>query len=557
MNNQKETIRKFVGYINNKEHLGGFWLPNIQRAFVWGEDQIERLYDSILREYPIGNLLIWRNKSKIKHRKFIDNWNENINLLTFNNPVNENPKMLVLDGQQRMQSLYIGLCGSFNGKELYFNILSGDLKTPDDMKYDFKFFAKPLGFPWLKFSNLVFPDKRNKEFKADIAKLAGKGFSEQEEDRVEENIDLVRAVFCTQENIVYQEVDSIDRPQSYTDDDIVEIFIRANSGGTKLDKSDLLFSLLVSSWETADENMGDLLQDLNKDGFDFGRDFILKTCLVIFDKGAAYKVEKFRDGETKKKIEENWAKITRAIKDVKDFLWGKTFIKSDKVLSSYLALIPLIYFRYHYHDKWQKAKGMNEYLVRVLLASAFSGSPDGLIDKCVTKIKTLSDFNKNEIFGVIRDEGRSLEISKDTLLDISYTDRRIHLLFNLWYDFDYDPSYVNNEPQLDHIHCQSLLKTFKDINPETGRKTLSKYKQHDRDQIANIMLLTRLENGSGGKSDETAEEWFTKHGDDEYLEKHLIPKDKNIWKVENFEAFIEERKKLILAKFDNLLIKDS
>ncbi len=39
---------------------GGFWLPNIQRPFVWSEDQIFRLFDSILREYPISNLLIWR-----------------------------------------------------------------------------------------------------------------------------------------------------------------------------------------------------------------------------------------------------------------------------------------------------------------------------------------------------------------------------------------------------------------------------------------------------------------------------------------------------------------
>jgi uncharacterized protein with ParB-like and HNH nuclease domain len=42
MTNQKETIRKFVSYINNKEYLGGFWLPNIQRHFVWSEEQIER-----------------------------------------------------------------------------------------------------------------------------------------------------------------------------------------------------------------------------------------------------------------------------------------------------------------------------------------------------------------------------------------------------------------------------------------------------------------------------------------------------------------------------------
>ncbi|TQE99098.1 MAG: DUF262 domain-containing protein, partial [Spiribacter salinus] len=50
MKNRIETIRKMVGWLNNPERDGGFWLPNIQRPFVWNEDQIERLFDSIMRE---------------------------------------------------------------------------------------------------------------------------------------------------------------------------------------------------------------------------------------------------------------------------------------------------------------------------------------------------------------------------------------------------------------------------------------------------------------------------------------------------------------------------
>ena len=94
MNNQKETIRKFVNYINNPEHLGGFWLPNIQRPFVWSEEQIERLYDSILREYPIGTLLVWKNKSKIKYRKFIDDWKEDFASTNFYKIPDEKPRCL-------------------------------------------------------------------------------------------------------------------------------------------------------------------------------------------------------------------------------------------------------------------------------------------------------------------------------------------------------------------------------------------------------------------------------------------------------------------------------
>ncbi|SER01188.1 DUF262 domain-containing protein [Piscibacillus halophilus] len=134
MKNQKETIRKMVNYLNNEEADGGFWLPNIQRPFVWKEEQIERLFDSILREYPISTLLVWKTKSNIKRRQFIRDYKKKLKLTDFYVLQEDHKvKQLVLDGQQRLQSLYIGLKGSYEGKELYLNILSGDLTKPDDI----------------------------------------------------------------------------------------------------------------------------------------------------------------------------------------------------------------------------------------------------------------------------------------------------------------------------------------------------------------------------------------------------------------------------------------
>ena len=78
MRNQKQTIRKIIGYINNPDEDGGFWLPNIQRPFVWSEEQICRLFDSILRNYPINTLLIWKTNKEFRRRKFIDNWKSDL-----------------------------------------------------------------------------------------------------------------------------------------------------------------------------------------------------------------------------------------------------------------------------------------------------------------------------------------------------------------------------------------------------------------------------------------------------------------------------------------------
>src|SRR3990167_754491 len=132
------------------------------------------------------------------------------------------------------------------------------------------------------------------------------------------------------------------------------------------------------------------------------------------------------------------------------------------------------------------------------------------------------------MFGVIRSDGRSLEITKDTILNQCYGSKELHLFFNLWYNFDYQPSYENNKPQVDHIFPQSRLKTVKIINPDTGHRDILKYKSEDRNQIANCMLLTAEENGAGGKSDTPPKEWFKEKGQD-YLKLHLIPEDQNLW----------------------------
>ncbi|MFH2026791.1 MAG: DUF262 domain-containing protein [bacterium] len=557
MKTPKHSLRKIVAFLNEPDEEGGFWLPNIQRPFVWSEEQICRLFDSILREYPISTLLIWKTKSKIRHRKFIDNFHEDHRhrLIDFYVPENDKKKCLVLDGQQRLQSLFIGLKGSYNKKELYFDILSGEIAAPDDIKYKFAFLeADKTHFPWIKFKTLVFSELDPLSAAEEMIKNTGQDLTTEERKKISRHVGLVFKAFHSDDGIGYQELDSTENQTLYTEDDVVEVFIRANSGGTKLGKSDLLFSLLTSSWDNADDQMETLLQDLNRHGFSFTRDFILKTCLTLLDCGARYEVEKFRKTGIRENIEGKWDEITKSVKDVLDFVRGKTFIRCDKAMSSYLVLIPLVYLRYHFVNAWKQSKDVDSYLLRTLLAGAFSGTPDQLIDKLVEKIKELKGFDLNEVFGVIRNQNRSLELTEDRFWEITYNSDTIHLLFNLWYrDFNYDPAYENNMPQIDHIFCQKLLKQIKVKSPETGRLSLLKYHEFDRNQLANCMLLSREENGPGGKWDKSPCEWFKgKSGD--YLKMHLIPEDQSLWQLDRFEDFISARKKLIQGKFNHLIM---
>lgn len=549
MKNQTTTIRKIVKQLNID-----FWLPNIQRNFVWKEEQIERLFDSLMRDYPIGTLLVWKAKINISHRKFIDNYKNDIRFIDFYVPDNEDNKLLVLDGQQRLQSLFIGLCGSYNGKELYFNVLSGQSAPPEDIRYIFKFSKENPEGKWIKLKDLVFNDENNYKQQQKVIHSIGKNLEDKYKERIAENVSIIEQVFKSEDRIVYQELDSIDQPKIYGEDDVVEIFIRANSGGTPLGKSDLLFSLLLSSWQDAEEKMENLLEELNKEGYAFNRDFILKTCLTLLDKGASYKVEKFRDIKVREEIENQWKNIENSIKIVKDFLYGQTYLRSKKALRSYLALIPIIYFHYHCKDKWQNMKHLDTYILKTLLAGSFGGSPDGLIDNCIKEIKDKKEFNNAKMFNVIQNSGRSLKISRDELLRQNYGKRNdLHLIFNLWYKeiSGFNPSYSGNELQIDHIFPDALLKEIK-INGSM------KYKKEDRDQIGNLMLLTRDENGAGGKGDSSPVEWF-KNKDPDYLKKHLIPDKPNLWEIEKFGDFLKERKQLITGKFRDqfgLLIKE-
>ena len=88
----KISYRNIVLQLNNEEHDGGYWLPNIQRPFVWSESQIEKFYDSLMRQYPIGTMLFWKTKSSIKRRKFIDNYKASIKLSEYYVPEDDKRK---------------------------------------------------------------------------------------------------------------------------------------------------------------------------------------------------------------------------------------------------------------------------------------------------------------------------------------------------------------------------------------------------------------------------------------------------------------------------------
>jgi hypothetical protein len=131
-------------------------------------------------------------------------------------------------------------------------------------------------------------------------------------------------------------------------------------------------------------------------------------------------------------------------------------------------------------------------------------------------------------------------------------------VFNLLYgQVNYRPAFEGNNPQIDHIFPKSKLSRVMEnyIDPDTGKnRRRIKYPPYIRNQIANCMLLSLDENIAGpmGKGTMMPEEWFADKSE-EYLDLHLIPQNKSLWKLENFGAFIEARKNLLIEKLGGFL----
>ncbi len=267
-----------------------YFLPDIQREYVWlkkaDEKKIEQLFDSILRGYPIGSFLFWKlqkediaksdeqdeNKLNFQLYQFITNYderkphNEKIHV----EKINVDDLSIVLDGQQRLTSLYIGLKGTrtlkkkrakndnpnaYEEKRLYLNLKhQPNMDNPED-NYEFEFHAKKPENDkkhfWFKVGDIL-------ELKS-VINYAREHELDGEESALLENL---KNAFCTEKLISFFE------EKEKNLNKVLNIFIRVNSGGVKLSYSDLLMSILTASFSSdIREKMNELVDALKEKGF--------------------------------------------------------------------------------------------------------------------------------------------------------------------------------------------------------------------------------------------------------------------------------------------------
>ncbi|MEC8011006.1 MAG: DUF262 domain-containing protein [Pseudomonadota bacterium] len=568
------TIKSAIDGIKKRYYV----LPSIQREFVWDTDQIETLFDSLMRDYPISTFLFWRvDKHKIKDfqfYEFLKNYHEKD--CRHNRKAdlsNDEDIIALLDGQQRLTSIYVALTGTYSkkipyyrwesphafpAKKLYLNLLKPSEEL--EVEYDFKFLTEEEaetkdGYYWFECSKIL-------EFK-DISKVMEymmlTGLTDTSKYPQEQTTFALRTLneFF---NVVHQKgTISYYLEEGEELDKVLQIFIRINSGGTKLSYSDLLLSIATAQWKEKDarEVIHKFVDEINNigDGFAFNKDFVLKSCLVLADFDVKFKVDNFTK-ENMAVIEHNWELTAHAIRSAIE-LAAKLGYNRDN-LSATNALIPISYFIYkndiadsilHSSAREEDRRAIKEWLARVLLKGTFGGQPDSIYPKMRELISAnLGKFPLQEIITHYKGGRKSISFSEDdidSLLDLQYGKPKTYCALTLLYPgLNYNFKYHQ-----DHIHPQSLFnkKYLRSIglNDDQCDAFILAF-----NSLPNLQLLQATQNVE--KSDKPFSEWlemnYPSQADrNSFLMQHYINADESL-ALEDFLSFISGRRKALKRK---------
>lgn len=578
------SIEHAISQIDSAKYL----LPAIQRNFVWSDKQICVLFDSIMRDYPINSFMFWKVASTEVAQGFrfytilknyverFDENNPSIDTRGFHDPF-----YAVIDGQQRLTSLYIGLKGTYASKlprvwwpkaydssvlpkrRLFLNLM-GPLpgETDEDlMEYEFKFLTEQDALrensvgkaAWFEVGNVLDLQSvrtGDEVFQVVVDFLMSIGqqantFARRALQRLYFAVRIDATI-----NYYLEDSQSIDH--------VLDIFIRTNKGGTPLSFSDLLMSITMANWEEARESVDELVNQIRVDlGFSINRDFVMKAAIMLTGPDVRFKVKNF-DAESVARFRDAWGSIRESTLEA--FKLVGSFGLNDSSLRAKNAVIPIIYYLFqadgssksehgriyktinnpirHQNDR----KAIRQWLYMSLLRGVFGFAGDALLASLRDNIRMNLDDNSSFPLQPI------LEAYSGTTRDLAFDAEFIERLLKTQKD---DPTCYSilalMQPGLDftqalhvdHLHpadsfSSANLDKLNFANP--ARRAFF----DDRENwngIANLQLLGASENTS--KQHKSLEVWYAQqHG--RTLVDPLIPRGADL-SIDAFPEFVEAR----------------
>ena len=575
----EKSILKILALAHEKKLM----LPSFQRDYVWDIEQIEELFESILQGYPIGSFIFWKTSRKTLNDitpdlyYFFNNFTQN---KTTNDravkPISEEQGdefYIVLDGQQRITSLYIGLQGSYTyfargkgrqekyekywyTKELYY-----DLRCYDKMEQEpggerikkFRFLKKeefeenPKDF--FKISDLIKDDDSN--IINDTLYNDYPWLVENPAQMKKVRSDLTNLFLSLRDPRIIHFYSIED--DSY--DNTLDIFVKVNSSGTALSTADLIFSTLINEWkDVKKEDITKFLAKINGNDFKFTRDYLIRFALLAVGAPTSLKITSFQKTQIEE-IHNSWKKIQESLKSLSNIL--KAIGICHEQILSYNATMVIAYYIFKdgiidIKDR-KSLKNIQKYLWVAFAKNLFAGSSDTSLNNIRSAIDDHIESLKSNfplsMFSDIRLSGGRNFVVNETDIDEWLTHKKgedkVFLILSLLY-----PNLKLDQIEFHQDHCHpyewfNKIQNFKNFcsDPSDAKAIQEKWKEK-RDCIPNLQLLEGSENQI--KSDTALKEWVAEDPLNRKIE--YLPPEKPSLEFKDFEEFFEARKKEMKKK---------
>lgn len=512
---------------------GSLALPVFQRGYVWNREQVRKLFTSLYLDYPVGSLLVWETSSpEVKIRG--------------DAPKPIAPLQLLLDGQQRMTSLY----GVMRGREPHF--FDGDANAFTRLQFHledevFRFYqpVKMHNDPlWIDVSTLYQNDTQG--IQPIIQRLNEEGIEPSQ------YMDRILNLLSIKNNRDFH-IDLV-TGEDKTVDVVVNIFNRVNSGGTKLTHADLALAKICADWPEARETMQSKLTKWKDRGYNFNIDHLLRVINAIITRKSRFiylhdvQSEMIQDGLRKAEI---------YIDKTLNMISNRIGLDHSQVLFSQhaIALLSAFLDKNNGNITPKQRDKLLYWYVQSGIWRRYTGSPDSALEVDLSIIeKAISpDKSIEQLIEEVRLSRGGLEVEAQHFHGATRRDRFYSVLYMLT-RMGQALDFGDGLPLRNHQIGQLAQLELHNIFPRSQLKKESKDNKIIS-TISNLCFLTKetkLSIGNRLPSDYFAEVERKHPG---ALQSQWIPQDPKLWEIKRYPQFIEARENL-LADATNAFLND-
>lgn len=542
---------------------GKYVMPAFQRQYVWSMEQIEKLWDSILLDYPIATFLFWHvDDDNVTWDTYFCNFLSEVTFDSRKQADSVNYELsnidvritdtAVLDGQQRLTSLFLSLLGNSyirqkharrnnNGGlvtklliELNKNKLTVDEEKYNSKKYDIKFSEKvgKLSPTQFEIKNILDKKFQDETTRPQAVEAAIVNVPADSKEYARDILDKLYKKIFVEKLIRFTEI------QDMKQDDALEMFVRFNSGGKALRKSEITMSILEAYWPSAKTEFGKLLADSY---VGFGSDFIIRSALMLYGDVVKSNISK----QIAEELKNNWNEFKKAFKNLEIVLKGMK-IEVSRFSSSWNVLLPIVYFIYYNPNYNNNLEGIRAYLVRAVLFTYFQSGTTGKLQQMKSSINS----NDQEITVDMLEQMNDLRVTDGKIEDILNTEKGSRVAGEALYYLSLDWTNKNFKYEQDHLHPFDRFDGSKPISVsmEDWRRW-----RGNRNRLSNLQLLEGRSNGS--KNAMRLVDYYNDMNDEqkaEFCKQAMIPKGVSL-EIEDFEKFYEARKAILTERIRELL----